>query len=1297
MFVEPNLPPSVYTSTGVAEQSLRGWLHHMGSMSSSCSWQPFSHENVLEFVGQNFYQGFVQAEIARESLTSHTSSAGIAPLALPAPTTAPSSLTSPTSTSSSTSAAMLVQTAATTPTAGDYLPIQTAPQTAVTVPAPVAAQHFCPNLSLGHSSAATPTAATLPASKDAVSTPTGSPGLESSLSAATPHLQTAAATIPAPKDAQPTPILKSAPFSVAMSHLQTDAAMPDLKDGAFGPEPFSHGNTCELTSHAYQCLAQPDMVHGIPTGTTSLPLRTPSTVSSSAATPHTQTASPEISPSGTPHPQTAATMPPTNASMPAPMTSTILDSAPSSVATPHLETATSTPGASLSTQAASQRATAMPLQPASPEIISALPRTSMSPQTSSHTADAIPLEVLPSSPPSGMPHLQTAASRPLQAANPENSSALPKTSMSSQTAAAIPLEKVLPSLGMPYLQTASTRPLQVASPKISSALPHLQTAATMPTINAGPPAPISGSNLDSVSSFAATPHLETATALPACRPPIASFKLAESSIRRSMMALVKAQKGSENPSRLDLAHFTDTGGQPEYMGSVPSLIHHCDLAMLTVNLKFDVDEYPPVHYHEKGRKYKRALPSQFSNRQIIQKLAMTLQAKRFAQRDGQCFRLLVVATHRDCVPLFTRQRTRVRAYHKALTEIFLPACEKELIRCSADEIPFVLNLKEPDSTDLAKLDLIRQKVSDSGVGEVVKTPGAFFIFEQVLREFAEKSGHILSIDECLRIGEELKMGPDMVRSALIFFHRQITFLYYHHVMPNLVFTRPQIPLDCMNSIVQFKYKLESGEMMGVTEELATSVRDGILTEEILSHEHFSKCFVPGLYGPRDAIDLLFHTFTLAPLSCEPQQKTGCSPAAQTKPSTPVKREKREYLMMCLRQAIPEKKYIPASKIAPLVVQFTKNCVPLSCFGRTISCLLAMYDWKLSRADNGSPECLASNIVSLFDSQIPVEILLRDATSHLEVHVLPDRGFTPDRFPEVFLQIRETVFSAIKQVFDRMQLTGIEITPAFVCPCSKSLKDSHVASLHTLAGSSDGFLRCSKTGKNTGTVQKKHKLWLDTRHPLPSSLLPSRPPSPPPTHPHPTHPHPTHPPPPSPPATHPPPTHPPPPSPPAIHPPPTHPTPIHPPPLPHSPLPPSPPPTHPPSEPREEIAEPKDESSCIKSSPTEKTFREPVKEASEEPVTEKIKPTLPLLYNWKVHEKVGTEYLIFGTILLNDEDGSLLKTMQDDCHYKCDRINCNILCDWVRGKGIPVTWRVLIETLRTCNLNEIANKIQEETQ
>ena len=629
-------------------------------------------------------------------------------------------------------------------------------------------------------------------------------------------------------------------------------------------------------------------------------------------------------------------------------------------------------------------------------------------------------------------------------------------------------------------------------------------------------------------------------------------------------------------SSLDLIHMIDTGTQPE---SLPSLIHNYHLVIAVVNLMYGVEDYPSLDSYYEERKSAQKIPFQFTNRHIIQKLASTLQAKRFTQKQGQHFKLIVIATHRDCVAE-GELAARVKEYHQALKDILLPANDKELVRYSDNEIPFVLNLKEPDSTDLAKLDLIRQMVSESEVGERVVTPGAFLIFEQELAEFAaaENEKNIASLQHCLQVGAKLKMDADMVKSALIFFHRQFTFLYFRHVLPHLVFTKPQVPLDSINSIVQFSYKVESGEVKGLTKKLTSSLRDGIITEEILSHEQLSKCFVPGLYEPRHAIDLLCHTFTLAPLSREPQQKTGSSPAVQTKPSTPVKREKREYLMMCLHQAIPDKdipRYIPASsKIAPLVVQFTKNCVPLSCFGHTISCLLAMYDWKFSRADNGSPKHLASNFVSLFDSQLPAEILLRDATSHLEVHVLPDEDFSCDISAKVCFQIRQTVFSAIDQVFNSMQLEGIETVPAFMCPCSK--KEPHFASLHTSIDTKQ-FLRCSKTKKNAGPVEEKHQLWLDT------------------------------------------------------------------------------------------------------------------------PDTEKNKPSLPLLYDLKVVEKVGTQYGKFGTILLNDEDGSVLEVIENDCLGKCERIIRKILGCWIKGRGRQVTWKVLIDTLRLCDLNELADNVHDETQ
>ena len=457
----------------------------------------------------------------------------------------------------------------------------------------------------------------------------------------------------------------------------------------------------------------------------------------------------------------------------------------------------------------------------------------------------------------------------------------------------------------------------------------------------------------------------------------------ESATSQSIVSLVKTpnSKSSQGLSILELVHMIDTGGQPEFMETMPNLVHNCHLALLVLNLMFGLDECPPIDYREKGKAYKRALPSQHTNRQIIQKLARTLQAKRYSRREGQCFRLLVIATHKDSVK--GDLAATIKAFNQALEGILLPACNTELIRFSANLIPFVLNLKNPDHDDKTNLELIRTKVSDSEVGEVIDVPGCFLIFEQDLVQTAkQKSRDVLSLHECLQVGAKLKMKAEVVTAALIFFHRQITFLYFQDVLPNIVFTKPQLPLDCINAVVQFSYKVNSGEVKGVTEMFAASLRDGIITEEVLSHDLLSKCFIHDLYEPHHAIDLLSHTFTIAPLSREPQSKTGSNQCVEF--TTAPSGKKREYLMMSLRSAISDEElpqHITApSEIAPLVVKFTKDCVPLSCFSSTISCLLAMYDWKLSRSEDGSPECLAHNAVSLYDPQLPVQIILID-TGH----------------------------------------------------------------------------------------------------------------------------------------------------------------------------------------------------------------------------------------------------------------------------------------------------------------------------
>ena len=709
--------------------------------------------------------------------------------------------------------------------------------------------------------------------------------------------------------------------------------------------------------------------------------------------------------------------------------------------------------------------------------------------------------------------------------------------------------------------------------------PSASVAATPASPSSSLPPTSQQSSSTTRTTPAATPAAQSSRGTQEASPASLASPASKSSTMQSMVRLVKtAKSSSEVMEMLELVHMIDTGGQPELLEDVPSLIHHCHLAILVLNLMFGLDEHPSIDYHEEGKTYKRLSPSQYSNRQIMKKLASTLQAKRFSQSEGKCFRLLVVATHKDCVPQ-GELPTRVNAFDQVLRDILLPACEKELISFSASQIPFVLNLKEPDEDDLKRLDLIRSEVGKSEVGEVVRTPGAFLVFEQELMELAKKKDPtrgILSLSECRAIGARLKMKQENVEAALIFFDRQFTLLYFRKLLPNLVFTRPQTPLDCINAVVKFSYKVGSGDVMGIAQKHVSSLEDGIITEEILGHKELMQCFVPGLYEPQHAIELLCHTFTLAPLSRDVQPTSDAPTEAASSPTPSIKREKREYLMMSLRSAVPDKdvpQYLPPpSEIAPLVVQFTNKCVPLSCFSRTVSCLLAMYDWKLSRADDGSLLCLAHNIVSLYKPLTPGQIVLVDTGHNIQVHIRPGKGLDGKDMATICYQVKETIFAAIKEVFSLLSFTGIEATTAFFCPCKKKpLLHSATPSLFN----SKWLLSCSLTEQSEGPASDHHLLWLNA------------------------------------------------------------------------------------------------------------------------PATETEKPSLPKLLDLKVVKNIGTEYEDFGTFLLKDDKGVLVDTIERDCFGKTHRITRKILQQWLAGKGEPVTWACLVETLHRCNLNSLADEIQQQ--
>ena len=568
-------------------------------------------------------------------------------------------------------------------------------------------------------------------------------------------------------------------------------------------------------------------------------------------------------------------------------------------------------------------------------------------------------------------------------------------------------------------------------------------------------------------------------------PSSAAHSLPEKSYAsEAMISLVQRIKDPKKALVIELLYMIDTGGQPEFMEIMPSLIHNSNFTLLVVNLSQSLDEYPSFAYYEDGTPFKQPFPYALTNRQVLHQFVSTLQAKRLTHTGTQPSKVSIIGTHRDCVK--GKLSETLAAVNKQLKSLFIPALENELIVYrSCDEIIFPVNLLNPDDHDREVLELIRRKIIDVDIGEKAEIPVSFFFFEQEAILYAkEKKGQdrqvmVLSFDECVQVGARLKMSSEVVQAALIYFHRHNIFLYFQYALPNLVFLSPQVPLDFVNAIVALSYKVKSGGLPAVLAKYERFCKEGIITEEMLCDKslQLSDCFIPGIYEPHHAIKLFLHTYTIAQLSTgEPLAKAQQPPTYSSRPgqkSCPVKR--KEYLMMSLLAAIPEKdiqKFLPSSsKASPLVIHFSNGCVPIGCFGNITSCLISTYNWKLCQTEQTSPECLAHNIVKLCDPMLPVTMTMVNFTRHIEIHVNMDIVEEEKDVKTFCLSIRRKLFAAVDRVFNVMRFQHVQVEPAFLCPCECS--PSHATRI--CPGSS--YSVCRKTNKPLGSLPRKQQVWF----------------------------------------------------------------------------------------------------------------------------------------------------------------------------------------------------------------------------
>ena len=100
-----------------------------------------------------------------------------------------------------------------------------------------------------------------------------------------------------------------------------------------------------------------------------------------------------------------------------------------------------------------------------------------------------------------------------------------------------------------------------------------------------------------------------------------------------------------------------------------------------------------------------------------------------------------------------------------------------------------------------------------------------------------------------------------------------------------------------------------------------------------------------------------------------------------------------------------------------------------------------------------------------------------------------------------------------------------------------------------------------------------------------------------------------------------------------------------------------------------------------------------------------KPTLPALIAFKckagkkvnILEKIGDKYSDFGILLLNDDDGSVLKAISCENRGQIKPILRDVVNRWLQGEGRPVSWMNLVELLQDIGLSRLAEDINSTLQ
>ena len=469
-------------------------------------------------------------------------------------------------------------------------------------------------------------------------------------------------------------------------------------------------------------------------------------------------------------------------------------------------------------------------------------------------------------------------------------------------------------------------------------------------------------------------------------------------------------------SRQEWIYFIDSGGQPQFQEILQAFIHNTSILLLAFKLTEKLSDSPLIKYEKSGITYNLGSHA-LSSKEILIRLAKTIC---YSKSNMQ---IALAGTHYDEYVKTDTPSETMEEKEQQLQEIF-SFCEDNLIfrDSTFQNIIFPVNglQAEEGKFDDPIVCELRSSITSTPNPIKIDVPLRWHAFELAIEAEARRIGtHVLSLKRCIEISEDLNFPQDDVIPALTFLSNYNLILYYPSLLPNVVFTTPQVLLDKVTELIERVYQLtelrshdNSANKPCATRGEYKTMRDrGIISTQIL--RDFPKHYIPDLFTEAELVKIFQYLYIFAEI-----ENGKIFMPALLPPFTPIE------LDQLLNLSTP-----------PLLFHFEDSCAPAGLFCALVVCLTSrLTGWKVRhniKPLNGvksNAACFVipgiSLVATLVDSFYQFELHYRCSPAH-EKH-LP--------------KIREVVSEGLEEVIHK-RMFPIEIPKrAFFCRSSECIEN-----------------------------------------------------------------------------------------------------------------------------------------------------------------------------------------------------------------------------------------------------------------